>query len=106
MQLPISNDYLKVIFDDNKEPKMVPKLLPQVSTRELHNGLVSDTNYGGLKEERDDKNIIFISDSTLQPLLPPQLKKCDHDTRSCVDVIVAFMVKVYMHHCYSGVIGI
>ena len=49
VQSPISNDCLKVMFDDQKEPKLVPKLLLQVSVRELHNILVSDPNDGGLK---------------------------------------------------------
>ena len=32
---------------------MVPNFLLQVNFRELHNSLVSDTNYGNLKEARD-----------------------------------------------------
>ena len=47
------NHCLKVIFDDQTEPELVPKLLLQVSVRELHNSLVIDTNGGGLKESRD-----------------------------------------------------
>ena len=54
---------------------MFPKLLLQVSVRELHIILFSDPNYGGLKEARDEENNIMISDSTLHTLLPPQLKK-------------------------------
>ena len=50
VQSPISNDCLKVMFDDQTEPQLVPKLLLQVSVRELHNILVSDPNYGGLKD--------------------------------------------------------
>ena len=53
VQSPISNDYLKVMLDDQTEPQLVPKLLLQVSVRELHNILVSDPNYGGLKDTRD-----------------------------------------------------
>ena len=34
------------------------------------------------------------------------LKKCLHVTRSCVDVNATFLLKVYIHHCYPGVIGI
>ena len=30
---PISNDCLKVMLDDQTEPQLVPKLLPQVSAR-------------------------------------------------------------------------
>ena len=32
--------------------------------------------------------------------------KCQHDTRSCVVVNVAFLLKVYICHCYHGVIYI
>ena len=54
---------------------MVPKVLLQVSVRELHNGLVSDSNDGGIKEARDEENNIIISNSTLRTFLPPQLKQ-------------------------------
>ena len=60
---------------DQTEPQLVPKLLLQVSVRELHNSLVSDPNDGGLKDARDEDGKIIISDSTLRSLLPPQLKK-------------------------------
>ena len=75
MQSPIFNDCLKVIFDDKKEPQMVPKLLLHVSFRELYNILVSDTNDGDIQESRDEENNIFMSDSSLWTLLPLQLKQ-------------------------------
>ena len=75
VQSPISNDCLKVLLDDQTEPQLVPKLLLQVSIRELYNSLVSDPNYGGLKDSRDEDGKIIISDSTLRSLLPPQLKQ-------------------------------
>ena len=75
IQSPISNDCLKVMFDDQIEPPLVPKLLLQVSVREIHNSLVSDTNYCGLKDARDKDDNIIISDSTFRSLLPPQLKQ-------------------------------
>ena len=74
-QSPISNDCIKVMFDYQKEPQQVPKFLLQVSVRELHNSLVSDPIYGGLKDARDEDGNIIISDYTLRSLLPPQLKK-------------------------------
>ena len=74
VQSPISNDCLKVIFDDQIEPQLVPKLLLQVSVRELHNSLVSDPNDGGIKDAREEVNNTIISDSTLRSLLSPQLK--------------------------------
>ena len=36
VQSPISNDFLKVVLYDQTEPTLVPKLLLQVSVRELH----------------------------------------------------------------------
>ena len=63
------------MLDDQTEPQLVPKFLLWVSVRELHNSLVSDTNYDGLKDARDEDGNIIISDSTLCSLLPPQLKK-------------------------------
>ena len=59
---------------DQTEPQLVPKFLLQVSVRELHNSLVSDPKYGGLKDARYEDGKIIISDSTLHSLLPPQLK--------------------------------
>ena len=75
MQSPIFNDCLKVIFDDKEEPQMVPKLMLRVYVRELNNSLVSDPNYGGLKEASNEENKIIISDSKLRTLLTPQLKQ-------------------------------
>ena len=91
---------------DQTEPQLVPKLLLKVSVRELHNSLVSDPNDGGLKDARDEDGKIINSDSTLHSLLPPQFKKYPHVPILCVVVNVAFMLKVYIHHCYPGVIGI
>ena len=75
VQSPVSNDCLKVMFDDKTEPQLVPKLLLQVSVRELHKSLVRDPNDGGLKYSRYEENNIIISDYTLCSLLPPQLEK-------------------------------
>ena len=69
---PIFNGYLKVKIDGHIEPQLVPKMLLQVSVRELHNNLVSDADNGGLKEARYEDDNIIISDSTLRSILPPQ----------------------------------
>ena len=74
-QTPISNDCLKVMLDDQTEPQLFPKLLIQVSVRELHNRLVSDPIGGGLKDSRYEYGNIIISDSNFCSLLPPQLKQ-------------------------------
>ena len=75
VQSPISNDCLEVMLDDQTKPQLVPKLVPLVSVRELHNSLVSYPNDCGLKDARDEDDNIIISDSTLRSLFPPQLKK-------------------------------
>ena len=75
VQSPISNYCLKVMLDDQTETQLVPKLLLQVSVREIHNSLVSDPNDVGLKDARDEDGKIIISDSILRSLLPPQLKQ-------------------------------
>ena len=98
VQSPISNDCLKALLDDHTEPQLFPKLLLQVSVRELYKSLVSDPNDGGIKDARDEDGNIIISDSTLCSLLPPQLKKCLHVSRLCVVVNVAFLLRVYIHH--------
>ena len=67
VQSPIYNDCLKVMFDDQTEPQLFPKLLLQVSVREVHDG--------GLKYARDEDGKIIINYSTLRSLLPPQLKQ-------------------------------
>ena len=92
--------------DDQTEPQLVPNFFLHVSIREICNSLLIDPNYGGLKDARDEDDNIITSDSTLRSLLPPQLKNCPHDTRSCVVVDVTFLLKVYIHHCYPGLIGI
>ena len=74
MQSPIANDCLKVKIDGYTEPQLVPEFLLHVSVRELHNNLVRATIYDGLKEARDKDDNIIISDSSLRPLLPLQLK--------------------------------
>ena len=51
-QSPISNYCLKILLDDQTEPQLVPKLLLQVSVRELHNSLGNDPNDGGMKDAR------------------------------------------------------
>ena len=63
------------MFGDQIEPQLVPKLSLQVSVKEPHNSLVSDPNYGGLKDARDEDDNIIIRDFTLRSMLPPQLKQ-------------------------------
>ena len=70
MQSPIANDCLKAKIDSYTELQFFTKLLLQVSVRELHNNILSNTKYGGLKKARDEDDIILISDSTLRSLLP------------------------------------
>ena len=106
VQSPIFNDCLKVNIYGHTEPKLVPKLLLQISVQELHNSLINDPLDGGIKEARYAENNIIISDSTLRSLLPPQLKKCHQDTRLCVLVNVVYLPRVFIPHYYHGVITI
>ena len=53
VQSPIFNDSLKFNIDVHTRPQIVPKLVLQVSDRELHNSLVNDPGYSGLKEASD-----------------------------------------------------
>ena len=80
------------------EPQLVPKLLLQVSVRELHNNIVSYTKDDGLKEAIDEDDNILISDSTLHSLLTLQLNFSHQDARSCVAANVAYLPKVRIHH--------
>ena len=62
------------MFDDQTEPQLFTKLLLQVSVRELHNSLISNPNYFGLKDAWDEDDNIITSDSTLRSLLPTHSK--------------------------------
>ena len=72
VQTRIYNDSLRVMFDDQKKSQLVPKLLLQVSVRELQNSLVTDPNCGGIKDSRDEYYNIIISDYRLHSLLTHQ----------------------------------
>ena len=106
VQSPISNYCLEIVLYDQIEPQLVPKLLLQVSVRELHNSLVSDPNDGGLKDARDEDGEIIIRIQHCVHCCHHNYNKCPHFTRLCVVVNVAFLLKVYIHHCYPGMIGI
>ena len=74
-QSPRANDCIKITVDGQTTPKLVPKVLLQVSVRELNNSMVSPIEEGGLKEARDKDDNIIISDTNLRNILPPQVKK-------------------------------
>ena len=74
-----------------------------MSAREPHNSLVSDPNYGGLKDDRDEDYNIIISDSTFCSQLPPQLKQMSaHYNVMCGCECCISAISV-IHHCYPGV---
>ena len=106
VQSPIFNDSLKVNIDGHTRQIFFPKLLLHMSVREFRNSLVSVPEDGGLKEEMDAETNIIISDYTLSSLLSPQLKKCQHDTRSCVIANVSYLPKLHILHYYHGMIGV
>ena len=74
VQSPIANYCMKVKIDGHTEPQLIPKILLQMSVRELHNTLFSTIIYGGLKEARYEDDNTIISVSTLRSLFTPQLK--------------------------------
>ena len=98
VQSPITNYCLMVKIDGYTEPQPVPKLLLHVSVIELHNNLVSATQYDGLKESRYEDDNIIISDSKLCSILPPQFKTFCQDTRLSVVVNVTYLPKVCINH--------
>ena len=74
------------MFDDQTEPQLVPKLLLQVSVRELNNSLISDPSYGGLKDARDEDDNIIIIDSTLRSHQDPLTWDTDHSLVTLVNL--------------------
>ena len=89
------------MFDNKTEPQPVPNFLLQVSVRELHNSLVSDTNGGGLKDARDEDYNIIISDSKLCSLLSPQLKQMS----ALYKVICGCECCIYAKSIYSSLLS-
>ena len=78
----------------------------QVSSRKLHNSLVSDPNYGGLKDAMDEDDNIIISDYTVCSLLSPQLKQMSARYRVMCDCKCFIYAKLYIHHLFTDVVGI
>jgi hypothetical protein len=70
---PISKDTLLVRNPDTGVKERVGKLLLEISVRELHNDLLDDKK--GLKEARNEKGEVLISDTALRYLLPKQIRK-------------------------------
>ena len=89
-QSPISNDFLKVMFDDQTEPQLVPKLLLEVSVRELYNRLVSDPMMV-VSKMLDMKMIILLSVILHCVHCFHHNLKNPHDAKSCVVVKVSFL---------------
>ena len=93
-------------IDGENEPQLFPKLILQVSVRELHNNLVSATIDGGPKEEIYEYDNIIISDSTLHSLFPLQLKMSSRYKVMCGCECCISAKNIYIHHYYHGVIVI
>ena len=100
MKSTIENNCLKVSIDGYSEPQLVPKLLLQVSVRELHNVMVSHLEEGGLKEARDSENNIIISDYKLQSILPPQL----NNIYALYKVMCGFDLYIYTKIIHSSLL--
>ena len=74
-QSPISNIFLKVSIEGHFKSEMVPKTLLHMFVLELHNIMVSPPEEDSLKEEKDSKNNIIISESILRKILSFLLNK-------------------------------
>ena len=61
---PIANDCIKVQQPSTGKKESVPKLLLQVSVRELHNDMLKDPAEGGLMQARKNGKVV-ISDTAL-----------------------------------------
>ena len=94
------------MFDYQTEPQLVTKLLLHVYIRKLHNSLVSDPNDGGIKDTRDEDDKLLSVILHCIHCYHLNKHKCLQYTKSCVVVNVAFMLRVYIHNYYPGVIGI
>ena len=70
---PISKDTLLVRNPETGLKERVGKLLLEIPVRELHNDLIDDKT--GLKEARNEKGEVLISDTALRYLLPKQIRK-------------------------------
>ena len=62
-------------IESHSELQLVPKLLLQVSIKELNNIIVIPPEEDIITEKRYAYNNIVIIDYMLQNILPPQLKK-------------------------------
>ena len=74
-QSPIYNYCLKLLIYGQERQQLVPKLLCQVSVRELYNSTMIPPKERGMKDTRDTEDNTIIIDSTLCNLLSPQPKK-------------------------------
>ena len=101
MQSPISNDCLKVSIDVQNENYIVPKLLLQVSIREIHNIMVIQTDEEYLWEARFKK---IISDSALHTILRPQLKSMSAHHKVMCRCRCCISAKICILTCYHVVI--
>jgi hypothetical protein len=70
---PLSKDTLLVSNPDTGRKERVGKLLLEIPVRELHNDLLDERR--GLKEARNEKGEVLISDTALRYLLPKQIRK-------------------------------
>ena len=78
---PISNDTILIRNPTNANEKIrVGKLLHNISIQELHNDLMAEPPLG-LKEALDQKGNCLISDTSLNSLMSPNVKKCQTSTK-------------------------
>ena len=104
VQSTIINYCLKVSIDGHSEKQDIPKLLLQVSARELHNSMV--IFWVAWKRQGTKKIISSLSVLLYLTLFHIKLIRCLHGTSSCVVVSVAYLPKSIIYIYYHGVIFI
>ena len=90
---PISNDTILIRNPTNANEKIrVGKLLRNISIRELHNDLMAEPPLG-LKEALDQKGNCLISDTSLNSLMPPNVKKMSNKYKMMCGCEICILVK-------------
>jgi hypothetical protein len=97
--MPIANNIL--IINDVR----VPKLLHEISIREMHNDLMKMKDEGGLEEYRHETtNKPIISDTSLQPVIKQilsQLQKASNQQKQICGCTTCLGMK-YSHGAQNG----
>ena len=90
---PLSNDTILIKNPSNSNEKIrVGKLLRNISIRELHNDLLSKPPIG-LAEVYDTEGNCLISDTSLNSLMPPHVKKMSNKYKMMCGCEICILIK-------------